>query len=416
MALVTLLQVPFDDINQDGLPYACKSFGFPRGDKYAEASIDGSGCVGLPDGEEFGYAEFKDKLPNPSSSDSGIDNVLLNLFVKAFDVKTRYQDGYSIGFRSDSSLAKDKSDVRNIATLLPPQIYSLNPATCPPDLSVSSAGPCTAGDKNNISINRRNGLIKDYAGDAGEGGDGPDDANKDNVVDAIVSRGGYSARLSFFAFADHDRMPIRRVMVDWGDEKGTPPQNYNTYGLYYNRKPYCGEDNGTGVSECKSAENSYAGITCDLGSSADQCKIIDPSWTCSSLPARFGNATRACKEEQFNFKHNYGCNDQELSEFGIEVGDLNNTGEYGDAYIKLTSQGLKPTDQVCVFKPKAQVIDNWGWCNGVCGTDLSPGGTGCYDEAHLSSALVPHNECSSPLPTDTPWTEYQGEIIVIPSN
>ncbi|MFA5813964.1 MAG: hypothetical protein WC862_05665, partial [Patescibacteria group bacterium] len=52
----------FDDINQDGLPYACKSFGFPRGDKYAEASIDGSGCVGLPDGEEFGYAEFKDKL------------------------------------------------------------------------------------------------------------------------------------------------------------------------------------------------------------------------------------------------------------------------------------------------------------------------------------------------------------------
>jgi len=134
---------------------------------------------------------------------------------------------------------------------------------------------------------------------------------------------------------------------------------------------------------------------------------------CRGVSSNFADSARGCEQGYFEFSHNYECGVSELALSG--VGKAMSTIANQDVRTRLLRMGLSSIDEVCVFKPKVQVTDNWGWCNGVCGTDLSPGGTGCYDGAHLSSALA-NDECTTPSPTDTPWTEYQGEIIVIPSS
>lgn len=59
----------------------------------------------------------------------------------------------------------------------------------------------------------------------------------------------------------------------------------------------------------------------------------------------------------------------------------------------------------CAFKPKVQVKDNWGFCNGVCGGAASPGGTRCYED-------IPINECD--IGNNQPWTSFSKQIILAP--
>ena len=84
-----------------------------------------------------------------------------------------------------------------------------------------------------------------------------------------------------------------------------------------------------------------------------------------------------------------------------------------DAYIRLLALGLRPTDPVCVFKPRVQVKDNWGWCNGSCNV---AGNTGCYD--NVADPFGGETDQCDPEEAEenglVPWTEYKGEIIVVP--
>ena len=53
----------------------------------------------------------------------------------------------------------------------------------------------------------------------------------------------------------------------------------------------------------------------------------------------------------------------------------------------------------CIFNPRVQVTDNWGWCNGVCsvkqnGVEVSAGGSGCYDAGWKASNAM-QNNCNS---------------------
>jgi len=70
--------------------------------------------------------------------------------------------------------------------------------------------------------------------------------------------------------------------------------------------------------------------------------------------------------------------------------------------------------KVCVFIPKVQVLDNWGWCNGTCLG--GPGGDGCYNGEGNEGLPIDQqvDECDSGYQKGDPWTEYKGQIIVIP--
>jgi len=204
------------------------------------------------------------------------------------------------------------------------------------------------------------------------------------------------------------RMPIRRVMVNWGD--GSPITNQNKKGLYKNRKPFCAnaddyepivtDQNKIGwrcfTSLGANIKDSY--LTCKTD---DDCKWI--SGTCQPADNRkFGDALRACEQNYFEFTHNYDCSNTSNQ---VPVSSLD-----AETKTRLYGMGLKDTDKVCVYTPKVQVLDNWGWCNGEC-----PGGVddsnGCYDgEGQIGGT----DECN-PDSDYNSWTEYKGKIIVVPT-
>ena len=57
----------------------------------------------------------------------------------------------------------------------------------------------------------------------------------------------------------------------------------------------------------------------------------------------------------------------------------------------------------CIYTPKVQVLDNWGWCNGDC----EGKGKGCYNDGATP-------KCSSDLFADKHWTLFNGKVYVKP--
>jgi hypothetical protein len=210
-------------------------------------------------------------------------------------------------------------------------------------------------------------------------------------------------------------------MVDWGD--GSQKMNSNVYGFYKNRKPYCDKEDGVKDSEIgycmPSNKTSWPGfipqVTCKAGSKTDCSTLTNnkAEYICASQDAlkevdknitskkgeysntpRFGNAPRACIEGYFEFSHTYECQE-------------NNQVKLSSIQDKEIIKLLKlrnitdPEDKICVYTPKVQVLDNWGWCNGTC----NPNNGGCWNYASKE-------QCKSD--TLDNWTSYQSKIIVIP--
>jgi len=112
-------------------------------------------------------------------------------------------------------------------------------------------------------------------------------------------------------------------------------------------------------------------------------------------PASFGDSPDACTEQYWSFAHVYQC-------YG--AGSL---GWQDDCPLESVEGGC------CVFVPKVQVKDNWGWCTGSCAGRAD----GCYD----ASGNIPEgpNECDVDYPNDmrpdlNPWIYFDGQVIVTP--
>jgi hypothetical protein len=72
---------------------------------------------------------------------------------------------------------------------------------------------CSAGEVNNFTVKQRNATNKDYD----LNGIPDEDPSKKGNEEAHISTGGFFfADAKFFAFADDNQMPIKRVMVNWG--------------------------------------------------------------------------------------------------------------------------------------------------------------------------------------------------------
>ncbi len=434
---------------------------------------------------------------------------LRELFMKYYAMK----NFVNIGSLPNTAIAIadiDKSGViSEIGTATrPPQIFSINPYTCS-----QRGGNCTAAEEGAFTINFRNFTSTDYNND----GSPDEDSNQQDGVDPIVAEGTYYAIANFFAYADDNRMPIKRVTVDWGDNSF---QNDSPDGLYKNRKPYCGVTDeftysynattNSGLGRCvgtqitcnSSVDCQYAGaggaaVACESPAiptpsrvgvcrytptgpatvpgvacqSVDECQPYDPenyvtecvlssqggsdhsggqclstrrqntvftndvscqqTSTCPliggavancDLPPlatppegqrHFGDAPRACRSQYFEYSHTYQCTSADTN---AKVRDLQASDP--EAYKRLTSRaGVTPETDICVFIPKVQVLDNWGWCNASlidttdirCPSDSS--GKGCYNGEGLQAFCD-----SGPSNSPNAYTQYKGKIILLPTS
>ncbi len=192
----------------------------------------------------------------------------------------------------------------------------------------------------------------------------------------------YRAYLKFYAAADKDQLPIRRIIVDWGDDEQTgsdAPDNFykNHRGLQ--------EDKEISICETDPTFSDY-----EWGMNSDSC---DPNY--------------------FSYNHIYTCNPSEMPERCDDGGD---DGIIDNAPCTLTGNE-------CVYRPSVHIRDNWGICTGTC-TVGGDGAEKCVDNdgdinSEDYSELTTFDECNySSYPENSssidPWVYYDGTITVTP--
>ena len=127
---------------------------------------------------------------------------------------------------------------------------------------------------------------------------------------------------------------------------------------------------------------------------------------------RFGNQeNETCFEKPFVRVFNYIC-DAANNPSASYVYTVAEVGTFGGGWDKLlTAKGYKPTDTVCVFKPKVQVLDNWGWCTGSCeDVPADVNKKGCYSEK--KNGVLINDECDRK--ESSAWKEFSNIIVVAP--
>ncbi|NQU77653.1 hypothetical protein HQ544_03075 [Candidatus Falkowbacteria bacterium] len=179
------------------------------------------------------------------------------------------------------------------------------------------------------------------------------------------SKSSLAVRLNFYAWADDNHMPLKRITIDWGDGADEVLSVGGDYSYYKNHMQYCGKschnsggnNDGSPCQNDVECTNSGGGI-CFLG---------------------FRDSDDACIDRSFEFSHVYYCGDDTPE----RIGDCAGYGYAGKS--------------CCAFRPKVQVLDNWAWCNGTC---VSGGGKGCYRAS----------ECDK---NPIAYTAYDREVIII---
>jgi hypothetical protein len=357
---------------------------------------------------------------------------------------------------SPNSIDETSVDFSNVRTtfnqlgrtvkLLPPQIYSIQPYTC----LVEKGKVCPPWEKDSFTIGNYNGSLGDYDSD----GRNDEDKDGNGSPDPLVVFGNmYYARMRFFAFADDNRMPIRRIKIDWADS--TPLDQLDKRGLYKNRKPVC-EDGGNGahvtLSVCVDAatriptampclnaedvEDNQVSLECPVNQVClSKSDLANGSLGGEYQVKQFGNLPRACENHYFEYSHQYTCSSEEVNKVRLTGGDGgdgpimridNPLLGSGVTNVLRTYPGV---DYVCAFKPKVQIEDNWGWCNGSCtkvyvngnpvGGDTPAEQIGCYNAWPAPNGRDPnntYNQCETPVPDKiNPWTEYKQYVIMVPS-
>lgn len=311
---------------------------------------------------------------------------------------------------SDSVLSYNYVDYYNP---IPPQVAA-------PDLRACSGGTCRVTNTGSFAV----------------------DGFAEGLVNGGV--GSHVATMRFYAWASHEQMPLRKVLIDWGD--GSIIELPDSF--MKNKKPYC-ETN----KECSETP----GLTCSTDADCPPGGGLCVSWgNCTNSPNTkcfndtqcniggetgfcenrifFGNKAEACDEQYFEFRHAYACVAGNLppdcttlrrcagenertctTDTDCSPGDqcLDNIAPPSNA---LGGEGgcYDAANNRCLYTPRVIVTDNWGWCSGECRAAIHPSSGlpidasgspilhpngGCFDASNIRSnanvdVIIGPNECS----------------------
>lgn len=241
----------------------------------------------------------------------------------------------------------------------PPSLYALNANNCNGD-------KCEEDQSHSMTLN---------------------DVNSGNVTGDRF----YRAYLKFYAAADKNQLPIRRVMIKWGDS--------------------ISGDDFTGSDDDQNYYKNHRGLQPSTNNS-----ICDTNTTSPDGTYDWGETPESCDQNYFSYSHIYTCNPTEITTI---CADTSGDGIYDNTPCKTSTDSGS-----CVFRPAVHVRDNWGWCTGMCdstGAGKNEDGTsGCFDASGDGmSSSVSANECNfGDYPAldsaQDPWVYYDGTITVTP--
>ena len=374
------------------------------------------------EGDRFGDDDCNIPFKRDPTADYGYCSMLYQMFAKVFEVTEFNGNSYVApqSLRFDIKDAASPIWAREVGSAVAKQFDYYVPKIGSVDmLSCLSPGPAGCG------MNRLNQFT----------------VNTTDDEDVYIAGSGI-ASIKFFAWADAAQMPLRSFKVDF-DNGATIYQSDSKN--HANYKYLCGI-----TTFCKGANSEDSNIPCENN---QQCAKFNNTWTCQE-PANgteakkrggFGSTTdKGCTERFYEIFGNYSCDVKDL--YDPSVGravwkeDIAAEKKYGNGGhfavmrnkpvnswdILLTQKaqwmGLTDGSVVCAYRPKVQILDNWGWCSGRCvkdytarGQPIEPATNGCYNE--LKEYI---HQCGGYVGAN-PWLPFGGfdsekNVIVIPSS
>lgn len=346
-----------------GAPYSC-----PDGNCFYTQSSDSDAVFS---DASFRKNESTDRLKGAGKT--GLD-LLSYLFVKVqgvynFDFN-KSEDGYFVGYSKVDS--RQRKENRNFTSGQSNFDYGsdeygpdsfTDPSKAPKVLSVGECdlkGNCLEG-RAGVTINGK---------------------QSGNV---LIKASPATAVMNFFAYADGNQMPIRSVRVDWGDGEGKDESSFPSF--FANAR-------GTGNGKCDKAKGyclldgvPYPNSRC---SDDDGCRNLQYCVAEEYAPD-FGHILgRTCDTHYFYYEWTYNC-----------VRGVNNWHDVCEEDKSNFPNGC------CVFKPRVQVKDNWGWCNGNNGSGFYDGNDRSIDDQCLGDLSKMTNKA---------YTQFRGQILVAPQD
>lgn len=349
---------PRETVVAAGLPYSCKEG-------------TGKNCVGVS-GNTYYLTNADTNAAAFGLGNTG-ESSLDQLFARVFSIS---QYNYALGGNGDRYLGGAAfNHTNNIGAgnnNMAPTVFSLE--SCTPD------GKCQEGNAGRFSINRT------------------------SSADILLYGTSKVAKVDFYATADENQMPLREIKVDWNDGDISAPGR----GAYRNarglQQATCNVSGNCQLVDAKltnyQVTNGQKPVPCVNG----QCPLV--SQCVQETDAHnFGLITgRTCDSSYFEFTHSYQCI----------------AGQQNNWHANSADCGARPDlfpNGCCIYKPKVQIKDNWGFCSGnACGTNVSPGGTLCYDDNAGGGVM---DECAK---NPSAWIQYGSwmqngrSVIVKPAN
>jgi hypothetical protein len=204
----------------------------------------------------------------------------------------------------------------------------------------------------------------------------------DGQSSGVISGGdGYEhVTVSFFVAADEDQMPIRNMIVNWGDGDVSEPEAWPL-------------DSYSGSVASSNYYKNHRGYDQD-----DVSMCTGEDWALSS---------DACESTYVTFVHDYVCTSSDYNALEQSGRDCKKVTD-GAGNQRLLASPCAAADNIgtpgsCVFQPRVYVKDNWGWCTGYCDGDED--GDKTTDDS--TSLNCYGNECS---PSACPSTEPNGVL------
>ncbi|MFH1089810.1 MAG: hypothetical protein V1716_05315 [Candidatus Uhrbacteria bacterium] len=221
--------------------------------------------------------------------------------------------------------------------------------------------------------------------------------------DLLGSGGGYHAAIKFFAWANSNQMPIRNVVVHWGDgDRYAESPGYN----------WPPDDPVGDVSSTSSYYKNRRGLE-------DEETVV-----CGDYD-EWGLTSSACETSYFSYEHDYFCSKGYVED--ILAVDPQGICQWADEATgrllnsPCTGGVITEGAEKCVFQPRVHVMDNWGWCTGYCTSNPDEDSDNCYEgsvDNECDAINCPSEGGSSNCPDrsyggiDNPWINYDGVIIV----
>ena len=229
-------------------------------------------------------------------------------------------------------------------------------------------------------------------------------------TDGLVNVGGgsYKANLRFYAWAAHNQMPLRQMVIDWGDGKTQRVDDTRMK----NRKPFCGVQRecslapglscqtnvdcpaGTGICAPVGTCTQNANISC---SSDADCTVGGIKDTCK-VRTLFGNSTEACQTGYFDFAHQYTCGARERSLLPSCRSETRAPFvSAGQCYFGQTSDGFIVNDVFNGIRPSCETLADCAVEGSPIGTDWSCGpSTTLLESAPPRCSRDPNRACRTP--------------------